>query len=147
MNEENTNWDEELENLTTLESAEDARLEIVIGKLEAVMDKWSDTVVYATVPDDAMDIENGTMEVRTEAFEDSFKTCLGDIAAVPMLGIIAQVLAEIIDSEDKHDIDQLRKSRLRIVEAVKALMIEGILISKSPDWSNEFEDATKGLVS
>ena len=151
--EENTNWDEELENLTSVGwedqtgmSPEEARFNIVIRKLEAVFQEWADTEVYATVPEDADPFNATEITVDVEPFEDSFKTSLGDVAAVPMLGVIASIMSDILKADEGVPTEEtLREYRVRIVEAVKALMVEGVLVSKSPTWADKFDDATVGL--
>ena len=155
MNEENTNWDKELEELNSVDwqdqtgmSPEEARFEIVIRKLEAVMSEWGATEVYADIPEDVdLGSDWNAVEVKIDAepFEDSFKTTLGDVASVPILGVIANILAEILDNSGAPKEDALREYRSRVVNAVQALMIEGILVSKSPAWNDRFQEVTDQL--
>ena len=153
--EENTNWDKELEELNSVDwqdqtgmSPEEARFEIVIKKLEAVLHEWANTEVYADIPEDVQlgaDWNEVEVTIDAEPFEDSFKTTLGDVAAVPILGVIANILTDILDSNGRPHEDMLREYRSKVVNAVKSLMIEGILVSKSPKWNDRFEEVTDQL--
>ena len=107
MKEENTNWDKELEELNSVDwqdqtgmSPEEARFEIVIKKLEAVLHEWANTEVYADIPEDVQlgaDWNEVEVTIDAEPFEDSFKTTLGDVAAVPILRVISNILTDILD--------------------------------------------------
>jgi hypothetical protein len=148
---DNTNWDDELKNLNEASwqdqsglSAEEARFDIVINKLEGVMNKWAATPVWAAVPTDENDF--GLMEIATEPFDGGTETCLGDVAAVPMLGVISSIIKDMMSMDkDAPDLEDLQRYREDIVTAVTSLMVEGILISKSPDWNTQFNAATSGL--
>ena len=151
MTEDNTNWDNELRNLnkTSWEdqtglSAEEARFDIVVGKIESVMGKWASTPVWAAVPEAEEEI--GMMEISTAPFDGGTETCLGDVAVVPILSVISGILKDMMSVEkDTPDFEDLQRYREDIVSVGLALMVEGILISKSPEWNDVFAEATTGL--
>lgn len=145
---EDTNWDDELKNMPTNEglSPEEARFDIVVNKIEGVMNRWADTPVWAAVPEDATEI--GVMDIASEPFEGSVESCLGDVASVPMLCIISKILKEMLSMDrSEPDEDDLMRYRDEIVHTVTGLMIEGILVSKSPPWHDDFEQAIAGLTT
>jgi Fe-S-cluster formation regulator IscX/YfhJ len=141
---ENVNWDEALADLNEEIDPRAARFHIAVSQLENLIEEWGDTPIYAK-PSEEMAI--GEMELSEEPQEGFLETRLGDITAVPLLGVLARTVTEILHSadEDGPDLEALYESKERINEAVKALLIEGILIANSPEWKERFTKAVEGL--
>ena len=154
MAEDDTNWDDELKSMFENEqfdldnptglSAEEARFDIVVSRIDSVMQKWAETPVWASVPTDPEEI--GILELDNEPFEGGTETCLGDVASVPILGLLAKILRDMLSLEnDTPQEEDLMRYRDEISHAVTGLMVEGILVFKSPPWNDDFEEAAAGL--
>ena len=143
-NNEETNWDKELEELNEEIDPRAARFHIAVSQIENLIEEWGNTPIYAKPPED---MSIGEMDLSEEPKEGFLETRLGDISAVPLLGVLAKTVTEILHAsdEDGPSLEALHDSKERINEAVKNLMIEGILIANAPEWKERFAKATEGL--
>ena len=139
-----TDWDKELEDLNEEIDPRAARFHIAVSQIENLIEEWGSTPIYAK-PSEDMSI--GEMELSEEPKDGFLETRLGEISAVPLLGVLAKTVTEILHNtdEDGPDLEALYESKQRINEAVKNLMIEGILIANAPEWKDRFAKAAEGL--
>ncbi|MBF85856.1 MAG: hypothetical protein CL489_15490 [Acidobacteria bacterium] len=147
MNEEHINWDKELlalnETLNDNEQGQ-AQFEIISTKIRSVMEDWMATKVYAQV-NEPEDSEEGIVEVSTDEFEDSVETELGQIACVPLMGLIGQILSDIMAADAVFEEEQIERFGEAVTHVVGNLLVEGILISNAPQWREKFDDAMTGI--
>jgi hypothetical protein len=146
--ENEVNWDDELANLNDQESVEEIKFDMIASKIFDLVQEWGSTQVYAQPP--SMPDEDGQvgMRVSEEDFEGSVKTSLGDLASVPLMGMMADIIRQLfIEGGGVVELEPetVLEHRQRLVETVIAIMTEGILISNSPDWAERFDEASKGL--
>ena len=139
---EDTNWDEELVNLNEELDARGARYMIAINQLERLMTEWGNTVVYAEPP---QDLKVGEIAISEEPKEGYIETSVGDISAIPLLGVMANIFSEILEDGPDADMNAMLENRARVIELVRDLMIEGILIANNPEWKDRFTKAVEGL--
>lgn len=165
MNEEHINWDKELlalnETLNDNEQGQ-AQFEVISTKMRAVMKDWMSTKVYARVNQEGGDWhpndgglmveydqpysnDEGIVEVSTDEFEDSIETELGQIACVPVMGLIGQILSEIMTDDAEFGEEQIERFGEAVTQVVGNLLVEGILISNAPQWRAKFDDAMTGI--
>lgn len=146
--ENEVNWDDELINLNDQESVEEIKFDMIASRIYDLIHEWGNTKVYAQPP--SMPDEEGQvgMKVSEEDFEGSVKTSLGDLASVPLMGLMADIIRQLfIEGGGVVELDPetIHEHRHRLVETVLAIMTEGILISHSPEWAEKFDEASKGL--
>ena len=142
-------WDVELECLNAEENTEDIRFDIVADQVFRLVQEWGSTRVHAQSP--SMPDEEGQMgmKVSEEAFEGSVKTSLGNLAAVPLMGLMADIIRQLFIEGGgvvQLEPETILEHRHKLVEAVVSIMTEGILISHSPEWAGRFDSVTKDLV-
>ena len=150
MNEENVDWDEELESLNDSLGEDEqgqAQFEIISTKIRGVMEDWMSTKVYARINEPEAGEEEGLLEVDRDDFEDAIETELGQIACVSVVGLIGQILSEIISEHKDDDFGEEQVNRYTglIKEVVSTVLVEGILISHAPGWRDKFDDAMAGI--
>jgi hypothetical protein len=154
MNEKNVNWDKELESLNeTLTNNEQgqAQFEVISTKMRAVMKDWMSTKVYARVNQEGVEYDQpysndeGIVEVSTDEFEDSVEAELGQIACVPVMGLIGQILSEIMAADAVFEEEQIERFGEAVTQVVGNLLVEGILISNAPEWREKFDEAMTGI--
>ncbi len=139
---EDVNWDEELENLNEELDPSGARYMIAINQLERLMNEWGETVIYAEPP---QDLTVGQIALSEEPKEGYIETSIGDISAIPLLGVMAKIFSEMMEDGPDADMGAMLTNRAKVIELVRDLMIEGILISNAPEWKDRFAKAVEGL--
>tara|TARA_Y100001956_G_scaffold63027_1_gene63240 strand:+ start:1209 stop:1676 length:468 start_codon:yes stop_codon:yes gene_type:complete len=144
-----TNWDEELESLNDQEEVGEIRFGMIADRFMSIINEWSEVPVWALPPQMNED-EDSYMEMKVsdEPFEGGIQTTMGDISALPLMGVVADIIRELfVEGGGVVDLgpDNLKEHRHRMIAAIKAVMVEGILISNAPEWSDKFDDAAKGL--
>jgi len=135
----NVDWDKELQKLDPLETDE-AMFDVTTDRIERLVGKWMLTPMYAT-PDD------GDMAISEDAGEGSHATTLGQIAAVPLLNMIAKTAARMSKEDDPiawfgeyiHDNGDV------ILDLLQSVMTEGIMIANAPGLREEFDAVLAGV--
>ena len=147
--ENDTNWDEALENLNEEEELGEIRFEMIAERFMSIINEWSQVPVWAQPPQLNEDEDSYVgLKVSDEPFDGGIETTMGDISALPLMGVVADIIRELfIEGGGVVDLgpDNLKEHRHRMISAIKAVMVEGILISHAPEWSDKFDDAAKGL--
>jgi len=146
--ENEVNWDDELVNLNDEESVEEIKFDMIASRIFDLVQEWGSTRVYAQPP--SMPDEEGQvgMKVSEEDFEGSIKTSLGDLASVPLMGAMADIIRQLFIEGGgvvQLEPETVQEHRHKLVEAVISIMTEGILISHSPEWVERFDEVSKGL--
>ena len=126
-------WNKELQGLDSFEKDE-AMFDVTTDRVERLVGKWMTTPMYAT-PDD------GEMTITDEPEEMSHETTLGQIAAVPLLNIIAKTAAQMSRAEDPMDwfAEHINDNGDLILDLLKSVMTEGIMIANAPGLREEFD--------
>jgi hypothetical protein len=129
----NVDWDQELQELDPLETDE-AMFDVTTDRIERLISKWMETPMYAN-PDD------GEMQISEEPSEMSHQTTLGQIAAVPLLNLIAKTAAQMSQESDPLNwfAEHISDNGDLILDLLKCTMTEGIMIANAPGLREEFD--------
>jgi hypothetical protein len=125
-------WDEALTNLSDKEKG-DANFEVIASRVSKVVKDWLKSPVWAATggPDEPMHI--GSSE-----FDNAKKTHLGEVAAVPVLGLLSMLC---VQSEVRLDPKVIFENKKLILECVESMMVEGVLMANSSDWCEQMDTA------
>jgi hypothetical protein len=133
---ENTNvdWNKELQDLDSDEKDE-ALFDVTTEHIERLIGKWMETPMYAKPEDD------GEVLVGSEPDEMAHETTLGQIAAVPLLNLIIRTAGEMSkeDSPVAWFEGNIKESSDLILDLLKSVMTEGIMIANAPGLRSEFD--------
>ena len=129
----NVDWNKELQGLDSLEK-EEAMFDVTTDRIERLVSKGMETPMYAN-PDD------GKMQISEEPSEMSHQTTLGQIAAVPLLNLIAKTAAQMSRESDPLDwfAEHINDNGDLILDLLKSTMTEGIMIANAPGLREEFD--------
>jgi len=125
-------WNDALETLSDKEKG-NANFEVVASRVSKVVKDWLNSPVWAATggPDEPMHI--GSSE-----FEDAKKTRLGEVAAVPVLGLMSMLC---VQSEVRLDPKVIFENKKAVLECVEAMMVEGVLMANSVEWCEQMDNA------
>jgi hypothetical protein len=137
----NVDWDKELQELDPLETDE-AMFDVTTDRIERLVGKWMQTPMYAS-PNTSGD----DLQISEEPGEMSHETTLGQIAAVPLLNMIAKTAAQMSKEDDPltwfggfiHDNGDV------ILDLLQSVMTEGIMIANAPGLREEFDQVLGGV--
>ena len=134
-----TDWNKELQELDSFEKDE-AMFDVTTDRIERLIGKWMTTPMYAT-PDD------GAMSISEDQEEGSHETTLGQIAAVPLLNIIAKTAAQMSKEDDPLTwfADHIEDNGDLILDLLQSVMTEGIMIANAPGLREEFDQVLTGV--
>ena len=129
----NTDWNKELQELDSVEKDE-AMFDVTTDAIERLVGKWMGTIMYAKP-------EDGTMSISDDEMEGAQKTTLGQIAAVPLLNIIARTAHQMSQQEDPLDwfAGYIHEDGDIVLDLLQAIMTEGIMIANAPGLREEFD--------
>ena len=135
----NVDWNKELQELDPNEKDE-AMFDVTTDRIERLVGRWMGTPMYAN-PDD------GEMEISDEPDDMSHQTTLGQIAAVPLLNIIAKTAAHMSKEEDPLEWfgEHIQDNGDMILELLQSIMTEGIMIANAPGLREEFDQVLGGV--
>lgn len=135
----NVDWNKELQELDSDEKDE-AMFDVTTDRIERLIGKWMLTPMYAIQDSD-------DMMISEDPEEGSQETTLGQIAAVPLLNIIAKTAAQMSQQDDPllwfgehiHDNGDM------ILDLLQSVMTEGIMIANAPGLREEFDQVLAGV--
>lgn len=135
----NVDWNKELQGLDSLEK-EEAMFDVTTDRIERLVSKWMETPMYAN-PDD------GEMQISEEPSEMSHQTTLGQIAAVPLLNLIAKTAAQMSRESDPLNwfAEHISDNGDMILDLLQSVMTEGIMIANAPGLREEFDQVLAGV--
>jgi len=135
----NVDWDKELQELDPLETDE-AMFDVATDRIERLIGKWMLTPMYATPDDDDMTISD-------DPEEGSHETTLGQIAAVPLLNIIAKTAARMSREDDPLTWfgEYIHNNGDMILDLLQSVMTEGIMVANAPGLREEFDQVLAGV--
>ena len=139
MDNSKTDWNKELQELDSFE-IDEAMFDVATDRIERLVGKWMETPMYAN-PDD------GEMQISEEPSEMSHQTTLGQIAAVPLLNLIAKTAAQMSKEEDPLDwfAEHINDNGDLILDLLQSVMTEGIMIANAPGIREEFDQVLAGI--
>ena len=125
-------WDDALTTLSDREKG-DANFEVIASRVSKVVKDWLKSPVYAATsgPDEPM-------QIGSSDFENAKKTRLGEVAAVPVLGLMAMLCTK---SEIRLDPKVIFENKKLILECVESMMVEGVLMANSSEWCEQMDTA------
>ncbi len=125
-------WDEALHDLSDREKG-DANFEVIASRVSKVVKDWLKSPVWAATggPDQPM-------LIGSSDFENAKKTHLGEVAAVPVLGLMAMLCTK---SEVRIDPKVIFENKKLILECVESMMVEGVLMANSAEWCEQMDTA------
>ena len=135
----NVDWNKELQELDPLETDE-AMFDVTTDRIERLVSKWMETPMYANPGD-------GEMQISEEPSEMSHQTTLGQIAAVPLLNLIAKTAAQISRESNPLDwfAEHISDNGDLILDLLQSVMTEGIMIANAPGLREEFDQVLAGV--
>ena len=125
-------WDEALHDLSDREKG-DANFEVIASRVSKVVKDWLKSPVWAATggPDQPM-------LIGSSDFENAKKTHLGEVAAVPVLGLMAMLCTK---SEVRIDPKVIFENKKLILECIESMMVEGVLMANSAEWCEQMDTA------
>ena len=126
-------WEDLMTSFTDEESAE-AKFDVITSRVQAVINDWLRTPVWAETPDNPAD----PLRIRSQQFDNANKTRLGEVAAVSVLGLLAMLC---LKSDTKLDPRVIFKNKETILDVIGTLMVEGVMVANSPGWSAQMDEA------
>lgn len=125
-------WDDALTTLSDREKG-DANFEVIASRVSKVVKDWLKSPVYAATsgPDEPM-------QIGSSDFENAKKTRLGEVAAVPVLGLMAMLCTK---SEIRLDPKVIFENKKLILACVESMMVEGVLMANSSEWCEQMDTA------
>ena len=87
------------------------------------------------------------MSISEDQEEGSHETTLGQIAAVPLLNIIAKTAAQMSKEDDPLTwfADHIEDNGDLILDLLQSVMTEGIMIANAPGLREEFDQVLTGV--
>jgi hypothetical protein len=114
--------------------------DVTTDRIERLVSKWMETPMYAN-PDD------GEMQISEKPSEMSHQTTLGQIAAVPLLNLIAKTAAQMSRESDPLNwfAEHISDNGDMILDLLQSVMTEGIMIANAPGLREEFDQVLAGV--
>lgn len=133
MKQDEVDWNKELEDLDPEEKNE-ALFDVTSEHIERLIDKWMATPMYAGIGD-------GEVLVGNEPDENTRETTLGQIASVPLLNLIIRTAGQMSekDSPIAWFEEHIQENSDLILDLLKSVMTEGIMVANAPGLRNEFD--------
>ena len=136
-------WGEEMKHLNESFSQDEARFDIVARKVAEIVKKWAATPAYVSILEDSGD--ESLIEVSHEPSKGAVQTSVGDTITIPVVTLINEIVRDRSQMELEDATIHYEDFHGKIVNVVHSLIVESILISRHPEWVEQFDVAVKGL--
>lgn len=136
--------DKEMNLLNQSFSQEEARFEIVARKVGEIVKKWAATPAYVSVLKNSGD--ESIIEVSHQPSKGAVQTSVGETITIPVVTLINETVRDRAQIELEDTTVHYEDLHKKIVNVVHSLMVESILISRHPEWVEQFDVAIEGLI-